>query len=61
MAIAFDLKQAAGEHARVLVVPGHSHGGSYREATAAYEHAVAELLKEALVRTPEPSRPGGTT
>jgi uncharacterized protein len=45
--IAFDLKDAAGDHARVLVVPGHSHGGAWREGTAAYESAVAELLREA--------------
>jgi pimeloyl-ACP methyl ester carboxylesterase len=45
--IAFDLKAAAGEHARVLVVPGNSHGGAYRDGTAAYERAVSELLDEA--------------
>lgn len=46
MEIGFEMKQAAGDHARVLLVPGHSHGGSYREATAAYEHAVLTLLDE---------------
>jgi hypothetical protein len=45
--IAFELKEAAGDQARVLVVPGHSHGGAWREGTAAYESAVAELLREA--------------
>lgn len=45
--IAFELKAAAGENARVLVVPGDSHGGAWREGTAAYERAVGELLKEA--------------
>jgi uncharacterized protein len=45
--IAFELKEAAGDHARVLVVPGHSHGGAWREGTAAYESAVAGLLAEA--------------
>lgn len=45
--IAFELKDAAGPRARVLVVPGTSHGGAYRDATAAYEHAVAGLLSEA--------------
>ena len=44
--IAFELKQAAGERARVLVVPGNSHGGAWREGTAAYESAVAALLDE---------------
>ncbi len=37
--IAFALKDAAGEARRVLVVPGTSHGGAYRDATPAYEHA----------------------
>jgi pimeloyl-ACP methyl ester carboxylesterase len=45
--IAFELKAAAGERARVLVVPGKSHGGAYRDATAAYESAVAQVLEEA--------------
>jgi pimeloyl-ACP methyl ester carboxylesterase len=46
--IAFDLKDAAGARARVLVVPGTSHGGAYRDATAAYEHAVSGVLGDAL-------------
>ena len=45
--IAFDLKAAAGDHASVLVVPGNSHGGAYRDGTAAYERAVAKVLEEA--------------
>jgi pimeloyl-ACP methyl ester carboxylesterase len=45
--IAFELKAAAGDRAEVLVVPGKSHGGAYREATAAYESAVARVLDEA--------------
>ncbi len=45
--IAFDLKAAAGEPARVLVVPGNSHGGAWRDGTAAYERAVAAILDEA--------------
>lgn len=45
--IAFDLKAAAGDHARVLVVPGDSHGGAWRDGTAAYERAVGEILDEA--------------
>jgi pimeloyl-ACP methyl ester carboxylesterase len=48
--IAFDLKAAAGPGARVLVVPGHSHGGAYREGKAAYESAVLALLDEVLAR-----------
>jgi pimeloyl-ACP methyl ester carboxylesterase len=46
--IAFELKDAAGARARVLVVPGTSHGGAYRDATSAYEHAVSELLSEVV-------------
>ena len=45
--IAFELKAAAGDRARVLVVPGNSHGGAWRDGTAAYESAVAALLDEA--------------
>lgn len=45
--IAFELRAAAGEQARVLVVPGRSHGGAYREGTAAYQRAVSEILQEA--------------
>jgi pimeloyl-ACP methyl ester carboxylesterase len=48
--IAFDLQRAVGDTARVLVVPGESHGGAYREATDAYQRAVAEILAEALAR-----------
>ena len=42
--IAFELKAAAGPPAEVLVVPGQSHGGAYRDATSAYETAVGQLL-----------------
>lgn len=45
--IAFELKAVAGDAARVLVVPGNSHGGAWREGTAAYEKAVGDLLEEA--------------
>jgi pimeloyl-ACP methyl ester carboxylesterase len=45
--IAFDLSQAAGDRSHVLVVPGNSHGGAWRDGTAAYETAVAALLQEA--------------
>jgi hypothetical protein len=44
--ITFDLQAAAGDRSKVLVVPGQSHGGAYRDGTAAYEHAVEELLRE---------------
>jgi uncharacterized protein len=45
--IAFDLKAAAGEHATVLIVPGKSHGGAWRDGTAAYEVAAAAVLSAA--------------
>jgi pimeloyl-ACP methyl ester carboxylesterase len=45
--IAFALQAAAGDRASVLVVPGKSHGGAYRDGTAAYESAVATLLASA--------------
>lgn len=58
--IAFELKEAAGDHAKVLVVPGHSHGGAWREGTAAYESAVADLLREAAgARLAEATSPAG--
>jgi uncharacterized protein len=49
--IAFELKAAAGENARVLVVPGNTHGGAWREGTAAYERAVGEVLAQAEAGT----------
>jgi pimeloyl-ACP methyl ester carboxylesterase len=45
--IAFDLQKAAGERASVLVIPGTSHGGAWREGTAPYGEAVKRLLEEA--------------
>ncbi|HEX9187477.1 MAG TPA: alpha/beta fold hydrolase [Vicinamibacteria bacterium] len=45
--IAFDLKAAAGEGAEVLVVPGKSHGGAWRDGTAAYQAAAAAVLEAA--------------
>jgi alpha-beta hydrolase superfamily lysophospholipase len=45
--IAFDLQAAAGPTAEVLVVPGKSHGGAWRDGTAAYEAAVSSLLEAA--------------
>jgi len=44
--IAFDLSAAAGERSRVLVIPGDSHGGAWREGTEAYAAAVRQLLEE---------------
>lgn len=59
--IAFELKDAAGGQAKVLVVPGHSHGGAWREGTSAYEVAVADLLREASgVRAADGSPVGGS-
>ena len=43
--IAFDLQAAAGPGAEVLIVPGKSHGGAWRDGTAAYEAAAAALLE----------------
>lgn len=45
--IAFDLQAAAGPGAEVLIVPGRSHGGAWRDGTAAYEAAAAGLLDAA--------------
>jgi uncharacterized protein len=45
--IAFDLSKAAGDRAQVLVVPGESHGGAWRDGTAAYETAVKNVLDQA--------------
>jgi pimeloyl-ACP methyl ester carboxylesterase len=45
--IAFDLQAAAGPGATVLIVPGRSHGGAWRDGTAAYEKAAAALLEAA--------------
>jgi alpha-beta hydrolase superfamily lysophospholipase len=45
--IAFDLKAAVGPSAGVLVVPGRSHGGAWRDGTAAYEAAATTLLAAA--------------
>jgi len=45
--IAFDLQAAVGPGAEVLIVPGKSHGGAWRDGTAAYEAAAATLLDAA--------------
>jgi hypothetical protein len=49
--IAFDLSKAAGDRAHVLVVPGNSHGGAWRDGTAAYETAVKIVLQQAAEST----------
>jgi pimeloyl-ACP methyl ester carboxylesterase len=51
--IAFELQAAAGEMAQVLIVPGKSHGGAWRDGTAAYEAAVTELLDQAVGAAPQ--------
>jgi uncharacterized protein len=48
--IAFDLKAAAGPGAEVLIVPGKSHGGAWRDGTAAYEAAAAAVLEASFNR-----------
>ncbi len=45
--IAFALAAAAGPEAQVLVVPSKSHGGAWRDGTAAYEAAARTLLQRA--------------
>ena len=55
--IAFDLAAAAGPAAEVLIVPGRSHGGAWRDGAAAYESAAASILEAAqgTSRTAAPS------
>jgi pimeloyl-ACP methyl ester carboxylesterase len=50
--IAYELKAVVGESARVLEVNGDSHGGAYRDGTAAYEAAVAQVLDASLAASP---------
>jgi pimeloyl-ACP methyl ester carboxylesterase len=45
--IAFALKAAVGDTASVLVVPGKSHGGAWRDGTEAYSEAAAVVLNAA--------------
>jgi pimeloyl-ACP methyl ester carboxylesterase len=45
--IAFDLQKAAGVRSSVLVIPGTSHGGAWREGQAPYAEAVKKILEEA--------------
>jgi pimeloyl-ACP methyl ester carboxylesterase len=49
--IAFDLQHAVGPGAEVLIVPGKSHGGAWRDGTAAYS-AAATVLLDAASRNP---------
>jgi pimeloyl-ACP methyl ester carboxylesterase len=53
--IAFELAAAAGPAAEVLIVPGRSHGGAWRDGKAAYETAAAAIL-EAAERTGDAAR-----
>jgi pimeloyl-ACP methyl ester carboxylesterase len=55
--IAFELRGAAGDHSEVLVVPGKSHGGAWRDGTAAYEAAATRLLQRALQTGEKPVVP----
>jgi pimeloyl-ACP methyl ester carboxylesterase len=50
--IAFDLKAAAGNDAEVLIVPGKSHGGAWRDGTAAYAAAAKVVLDRAAAAAP---------
>jgi uncharacterized protein len=45
--IAVALKAAVGDTAELLIVPGKSHGGAWRDGTQAYSQAAAVLLKSA--------------
>ncbi len=48
--IAEDLQRAGGPSAKLLIVEGESHGGAYRDGTAAYETAVTKVLDAAAAR-----------
>jgi pimeloyl-ACP methyl ester carboxylesterase len=58
--IAFELAAAVGGSAQVLVVPGKSHGGAWRDGTAAYEAAVRKLLGRAQQRGAGAEQAAGT-
>jgi pimeloyl-ACP methyl ester carboxylesterase len=45
--IAFELSETVGPTAEVLIVPGASHGGAWRNGTAAYQEAAASILEAA--------------
>jgi len=55
--IAEALRIAAGEQARLLVVPGDTHGGAYRNGTAAYQTAVIQVLEAARGAVPAGAAP----
>jgi hypothetical protein len=50
--IGVDLKAAAGERAKLLVVQSNTHGEAYRDGKEAYEAAVSELLRDAASGSP---------
>lgn len=56
--IAEELQRAAGASASLLVVEGLSHGGAYRDGTAAYEAAVTKIL-DAAAASPSPTAVAG--
>lgn len=53
--IAADLRAAAGPAAELLIVPGRSHGGAWRDGTAAYEAAARALLRKVELGAPRPA------
>jgi alpha-beta hydrolase superfamily lysophospholipase len=53
--IAFELKAAAGPRAEVLIVPGKSHGGAWRDGTAAYQAAATVVLDAVRKGAPAPA------
>lgn len=53
--IAFELQAAAGPGAEVLIVPGQSHGGAWRDGTAAYQAAATVVLEAAAARGAGPA------
>ena len=48
-----DWSRYDGPGAEVLIVPGKSHGGAWRDGTAAYEAAAAAVLEAARLPAPE--------
>jgi pimeloyl-ACP methyl ester carboxylesterase len=57
--IAFDLKASAGNGAEVLIVPGRSHGGAWRDGTAAYAAAARDVLERAAAAPRDDRRAAG--
>ncbi len=58
--IAFELAAKDGAAAKVLVVPGQSHGGAWRDGTAAYEAAADALLRSVVPETTGTAAGAGT-